>query len=141
MFARTLSATLRGPVGLQKRFMSVYGDACPLVLSSKQLYDLYQSGFKNEGVSVLDASWHMPTSPRNARQEFIQKRIPGAQYLDLDEVASSHELGLKHMMPSPEVFAQACGKFIIQSLRSTHDSFICLEQLGISRDSHVVMYA
>jgi len=51
----------------------------------------------------------MPNSPRNARNEFLQKRIPGAQYLDLDEVASTHELGLKHMMPDGETFAKACG--------------------------------
>lgn len=109
MFPRILSASLRGPAGIHKRFMSMYGDNCPLVLSPRQLHDLYQSGFKNEGVSVLDASWHMPNSPRNARQEFIQKRIPTAQFLSLDEVASTHELDLKHMMPSPEIFAQACG--------------------------------
>jgi thiosulfate/3-mercaptopyruvate sulfurtransferase len=52
----------------------------------------------------------MPNAPRNGRQEFLSKRIPGAQFLDLDEVASPHELGLKHMMPSNELFAKACGE-------------------------------
>lgn len=64
----------------------------------------------------------MPNSPRNPKAEFTSKRIPGAQLLDLDEVASPHELGLKHMMPSSEVFAKACS------------------QLGISPSSHVVIY-
>ena len=40
------------------------------------------------------------------------RRIPGAQFLDLDEVASPNELGLKHMMPSPEQFKEACGAWI-----------------------------
>lgn len=51
----------------------------------------------------------MPNSPRKAKDEYFSKRIPGAQYLDLDKVASPNDLGLKHMMPSPQTFADACG--------------------------------
>ncbi|KAG6911777.1 hypothetical protein DXG01_000023 [Tephrocybe rancida] len=57
----------------------------------------------------------MPNSPRRPREEFLSKRIPGAQFLDLDEVASPHELGLKHMMPQERVFADACGMTIYDS--------------------------
>lgn len=71
---------------------------------------------------LLDASWFMPNSPRSGKAEFLKKRIPGAQFLDLDEVASPHELGLKHMMPEPHVFAEACGQF------------------GINPETHVVIY-
>ena len=92
------------PRFLSPRLMSSFGDNCPLVLTPRQLSDLDPTE-----VSVLDASWHMPNSPRKAREEFLKRHIPGAQYLDLDEVASPHELGLKHMMPSPETFAKACG--------------------------------
>jgi thiosulfate/3-mercaptopyruvate sulfurtransferase len=73
-------------------------------------------------VSILDASWYMPNSPRNPADEYLSKRIPGAQYLDLDEVASPHELGLKHMMPKERLFAEACERF------------------GIEPSSHVVIY-
>ncbi|KAF8078382.1 Rhodanese-like domain-containing protein [Lyophyllum atratum] len=90
----------------------------PLLLTPQQLRSL--SSEKN--VSLLDASWFMPNSPRQPRQEFISKRIPGAQFLDLDEVASSHPLGLKHMMPQERVFADVCEKF------------------GIASNSHVVIY-
>ncbi|KAF7306714.1 hypothetical protein MIND_00463100 [Mycena indigotica] len=72
---------------------------------------------------VLDCTWFMPNSPRVARAEFNAKRIVGSRFLDLDEVASPHELGLKHMMPSPQHFAQACG-----------------EKFGIEPSSHVVLY-
>ncbi|KAG6902817.1 hypothetical protein C0995_011304 [Termitomyces sp. Mi166 len=64
----------------------------------------------------------MPNSPRQPRQEFISKRIPGARFLDLDEVSSPHELGLKHMMPEERVFADACEKF------------------GIEKETYVVIY-
>ena len=59
----------------------------------------------------VDASWHMPNSPRKAREEFLKKRLPQARFLDLDEVAKEHELGLKHMIPDPEVFAKFCGEY------------------------------
>ncbi|KAF9560216.1 Rhodanese-like protein [Agrocybe pediades] len=92
--------------------------SAPLLLSPKQVNELG----KASNVSLLDSTWFMPNSPRNAKQEFSGKRIPGAQFLDLDEVASPHELGLKHMMPDKETFALAC------------------EKLGISPSTHVVLY-
>ncbi|KNZ71476.1 Putative 3-mercaptopyruvate sulfurtransferase [Termitomyces sp. J132] len=91
----------------------------PLLLAPKQAHSLKN---ENKNVSFLDASWFMPDSPRRPRQEFISKRIPGAQFLDLDEVSSPHELGLKHMMPEERVFADACEKF------------------GIEKETHVVIY-
>jgi thiosulfate/3-mercaptopyruvate sulfurtransferase len=53
----------------------------------------------------------MPNSPRKAREDFLSKRVEGANFLDLDEVASPSDLGLKHMMPEERVFAEACGMF------------------------------
>jgi thiosulfate/3-mercaptopyruvate sulfurtransferase len=51
----------------------------------------------------------MPNSPRDPNKEFSQRRIPTARFLDLDEVASPHALGLKHMIPDGQTFADACG--------------------------------
>ncbi|KAG6334929.1 hypothetical protein ID866_4171 [Astraeus odoratus] len=90
----------------------------PYLLSPSQLRVSLSSG----GVSLLDASWFMPNSPRNPYEEFVKKRIPGAHFLDLDKVASPHELGLKHMMPTERLFADAC------------------ESFGIEPNSHVVIY-
>ncbi|GLB36373.1 putative rhodanese-like protein [Lyophyllum shimeji] len=92
--------------------------ATSLLLTPEQVRTLSEE----KKVSILDASWFMPNSPRQPRQEFLSKRIPAAQFLDLDEVASPHELGLKHMMPQERVFADAC------------------EQFGIEPDSHVILY-
>lgn len=79
----------------------------PLLISPKELTELFRTAGSAEDISVLDASWHMPNSPRNAKEEFLEKRIPGARYFDLDDVASPNELGLKHMMPTGEIFAAA----------------------------------
>ncbi|KAF9042086.1 Rhodanese-like domain-containing protein [Panaeolus papilionaceus] len=94
--------------------------AAPLLLSAKQAFDLQKSA--GSSVSILDATWFMPNSPRKSKQEFIEKRLPGAQFLDLDEVASPNELGLKHMMPDSQTFAHAC------------------EQFGLSPNTHVILY-
>jgi thiosulfate/3-mercaptopyruvate sulfurtransferase len=79
-----------------------------LVLSPTQLANILPS---DETVPI-DVSWFMPNVPRKPDEEFLIKRIPKARRLDLDLVASSHPLGLKHMMPSPDVFAAACGKVV-----------------------------
>ncbi|KAG2345245.1 Rhodanese-like protein [Suillus weaverae] len=94
----------------------------PLLLSPSQLQQLLPSPADTKQVSILDSSWFMPNSPRRANGEFQEKRVPGAQFLDLDEVASPHELGLKHMIPSERHFADAC------------------EALGIEPTSHVILY-
>ena len=78
----------------------------PLLLSPKQVNDLTKSSVP---LTLLDSTWFMPNSPRNAKAEYLSKRIPGSQFLDLDEVASPHDLGLKHMMPDSKTFALACG--------------------------------
>ena len=105
-----LSRLGRAAVPSPPRFMSTMV-AAPYLLSPSKLRDAISSG----NVSVLDASWFMPNSPRRPLQEFQARRIPGAQFLDLDEVASPHELGLKHMMPSERLFADACGLFSMPS--------------------------
>ncbi len=77
----------------------------PLLVTPDALQQLRTS----TDVNILDASWFMPNTPRNAPKEFIEKRIPDARYLDLDEVAAPSVLGFKHMMPSAEVFTDALG--------------------------------
>jgi hypothetical protein len=79
----------------------------PLILAPKEAVALAKDEAASNPVAFVDASWHMPNSPRKAREEFLQQRLPGAQFFDLDEVASAHELGLKHMMPSGQVLASA----------------------------------
>jgi len=83
----------------------------------------------------------MPNSPRNGQAEFLKERIPGAQFLDLDKVASPHSLGLKHMMPDPQAFAKACGKNIRDvALNVSYILILHQGQYGITPTTHVVFY-
>jgi thiosulfate/3-mercaptopyruvate sulfurtransferase len=73
------------------------------------------------GLAVVDASWHMPASGRNGREEYLEAHIPGARFLDIDEVRDRQNPA-PHMLPSAEEFGQA------------------IERLGIGRDDRIVVY-
>ncbi|CAK0786382.1 hypothetical protein CVIRNUC_009595 [Coccomyxa viridis] len=70
---------------------------------------------------VLDASWYMPNAGRDPRQDFIESRIPGSRFFDLDRI-SDPNTDLPHMLPSEKAFAAAA------------------DALGISADDQVVIY-
>jgi thiosulfate/3-mercaptopyruvate sulfurtransferase len=73
------------------------------------------------GLVVVDSSWHMPASGRNARDEYLAAHIPGARFLDIDAV-SDRSNPAPHMLPTAEQFGQA------------------MAQLGIGRDDRIVVY-
>lgn len=54
-------------------------------------------------VRVLDASWHMPDTGRNARAEYADAHVPGAQFFDIDDIADTRS-ELPHMAPPVEKF-------------------------------------
>ncbi len=58
---------------------------------------------KDPDLRVLDASWHMPDSGRDAKAEFAAAHIPGARFFDIDEIADQRS-PLPHMMPPVEKF-------------------------------------
>ncbi len=58
---------------------------------------------KDPDLRVLDGSWHMPDSGRDARAEYEAAHIPGARFFDIDEI-SDHRSDLPHMAPPPEKF-------------------------------------
>jgi thiosulfate/3-mercaptopyruvate sulfurtransferase len=70
---------------------------------------------------VVDASWHMPATGRNPREEFEARHIPGAVFFDIDGIAQK-DTTLPHMAASPESFAKAVG------------------ELGIADTDRVVVY-
>jgi thiosulfate/3-mercaptopyruvate sulfurtransferase len=55
-------------------------------------------------IVVLDASWHLPSTHRIARDEYTSAHIPGARFFDLDFI-SEPESHLPHMLPSASRFA------------------------------------
>lgn len=58
---------------------------------------------KDPDLRILDASWYLPGSDRNARAEYDAAHIPGARFFDIDE-NSDQRSNLPHMAPPPEKF-------------------------------------
>ncbi|KAL0482842.1 thiosulfate MPST [Acrasis kona] len=73
-----------------------------------------------KGFIPIDASWFLPTSSRNAHQEYLQKRIPGARFFDLEKC--SRDSIYPHMLPEPKQFSET------------------MHQLGIQNSDHIVIY-
>lgn len=72
-------------------------------------------------VVVVDSSWHMPASGRDARAEYLDRHIPGARFLDIDAVADTAHPA-PHMLPAAADFGRA------------------MAALGIGRDDRIVVY-
>jgi thiosulfate/3-mercaptopyruvate sulfurtransferase len=73
------------------------------------------------GLVVVDSSWHMPASNRSGREEYLAAHIPGARFLDIDQL-SDHSNPAPHMLPSAAEFGAA------------------MERLGIGRYDQIVVY-
>lgn len=52
---------------------------------------------------IIDASWHMPASGRDARAEYDAAHIPAARFFDIEAIADKRST-LPHMAPPPEMF-------------------------------------
>jgi thiosulfate/3-mercaptopyruvate sulfurtransferase len=72
-------------------------------------------------VKILDASYHLPGTGRDAETEFSQRHIPGAMLFDIEDVSDRNN-SLPHMLPSAEQFGAQMGT------------------LGIGNDDFVVIY-
>lgn len=53
---------------------------------------------------IIDATYFMPGAAQNAKALYLERRIPGAIFFDIDEIADTAN-PLPHMLPSPEKFA------------------------------------
>lgn len=68
----------------------------------------------------LDATWYLPNVPRDAYKEFLEERIPGAVYFDLDKIKAPSPY--PHMMPQKDAFAKA------------------MSEMGLKNDDMLVVY-
>ena len=69
------------------------------------------------GLRVLDGSWYLPASGRDAAAEYTAGHIPGAIFFDLDAV-SDRSSRLPHMLPNAAEFSAGMAAL---GLRNTDD--------------------
>jgi thiosulfate/3-mercaptopyruvate sulfurtransferase len=70
---------------------------------------------------VVDSSWFMPSSGRKAHAEFLATHIPGARFLDIDEVSDRSDPA-PHMLPDVAEFGAA------------------MDRIGVGRDDRIIVY-
>ena len=76
---------------------------------------------------ILDATLVIPGLERNLVAEHRQRHIPGARLFDIDTVADA-EVGLPHMVPSPERFGVMVGAMGI----GDEDAIVVYDGLGLT---------
>jgi thiosulfate/3-mercaptopyruvate sulfurtransferase len=57
---------------------------------------------------VLDCSWYVPDAGRDAREDFRAGHIPGARFVDLNDISDPGSPYV-NMLPSAEIFARVIG--------------------------------
>lgn len=65
--------------------------------------DWLERHLKDPDLRVIDASWYLPAMARDARAEYDQAHIPGARFVDIDEISDARS-DLPHMAPPVEKF-------------------------------------
>ena len=72
-------------------------------------------------VKIIDSSWHMPNTNRNAYEEYKKEHIENATFFDIDKF-SNKKTELPHMLPSEEEWEK-----IVSSL-------------GIANEDRIIVY-
>ena len=72
-------------------------------------------------VKILDATWHMPNSNRNAFKEYQDNHIENSIFFDLDK-NSNQKIFLPHMLPELKEWEKIVSK------------------LGIKNNDHLIIY-
>ena len=75
----------------------------------------------SDRITILDASYFLPTMGRDGRAEFVQEHIIGAQFFDIDTIKDETD-PLPHMMPSASIFEAA------------------MRDIGVHSDQQIIVY-
>ena len=74
-----------------------------------------------ENVRILDGSWHLPNTNRNALNEFNKSHIKNSNFFDIDK-NSNQNSSLPHMLPSKNYWEEI------------------MSDLGVKNTDHIVIY-
>lgn len=93
-------------------------------IETHELADMLQS---NKNLKIVNATWYMPNSGKDAKKEHLEARItPGTVFFDHDEICDK-SINLPHTMPTLEIFTDNMRKLGIQR---NHD-IVCYDTQGM----------
>ena len=90
---------------------------CPALVSTEWL----ATRIGDSSITIVDASFHLPTAGRDPRAEYEELHIPGAVFFDIDQICDTSS-DLPHMLPDESSMSRHAGA------------------LGIGGQRHVVVY-
>lgn len=67
-----------------------------------------ESHLNDSDLRIVDASWYMPSSGRNAQEEYEAAHIPGAVFASIDWL-SDETAPYPHTLPTPDVLSKKLG--------------------------------
>ena len=97
---------------MQSRGISskVYNEKKPVM--SLVSTDWLEKNFND--VKILDASWHMPSTNRDAYKEFLNEHIENSQFFDLEKNSELNST-LPHMLPSEKKWQEIISNYGISN--------------------------
>lgn len=88
--------------------------------------DWLNENLNQEDLIIIDCTWHLPGTNRDGKSEFLNERIPGSIFFDLDEF-SDQSSKYPHTLADKEWFSKKASELGIQN----SDHIICYDTLGI----------
>ena len=88
--------------------------------------DWLNENLNQEDLIIIDCTWHLPGTNRDGKSEFLNERIPGSIFFDLDEF-SDQSSKYPHTIADKEWFSKKTSELGIQN----SDHIICYDTLGI----------
>ena len=89
----------------------------PLLINSEWLL----TNFSRPSIKIMDATFHLPNTARDANAEFNENRIASSLRFDIDDICDKSS-ELPHTVPSKNFFAKK------------------MQYLGINNDDHIIVY-
>ena len=75
----------------------------PSILSVEWLAQAIMKTNLAKNVRILDGTWRLSSGSVVAKKDFVDKRIPGATFFDIDECCDQKS-SLPHMLPDEKLF-------------------------------------
>ena len=88
--------------------------------------DWLNENLNQKDLNIIDCTWHLPGTNRDGKSEFLNERIPGSIFFDLDEF-SDQSSKYPHTLADKEWFSKKASELGIQN----SDHIICYDTLGI----------
>ena len=88
--------------------------------------DWLNENLNQKDLCIIDCTWHLPGTNRDGKSEFLNERIPGSIFFDLDEF-SDQSSKYPHTIADKKWFSKKASELGIQN----SDHIICYDTLGI----------